>query len=283
MSKRMIPSFLTLILATVLSGCVSMDGSGPPIANPVFIRANNSEEAWERTVDVVHDYQFEIDRENKLGGVIETRYKTGASALEPWHADSVGKINRLQSTLQSIRRKAYIHFTPAPGGYLVGVEAIKELEDVPRAANFVGGATFLDNSAATGPESRGRSGDPLRLDRSGPRRGIGTSDAENNQSPLRPVTRTWEKTNRDSRAKIQPHWQIQSGCVRFSWSIRCRIRTFPLFAGFQACDTGGEPRFSCSKLLFFRNFAGIAEIDFYDPASRMPSRLFIVPRLRRRW
>ena len=39
-----------------------------------------------------------------------------------------------------------MHLTPAPGGYLVGVEAVKDLEDVPRAANFAGGATFLDNS-----------------------------------------------------------------------------------------------------------------------------------------
>ncbi|WP_010587012.1 hypothetical protein [Schlesneria paludicola] len=129
------------------TGCVSMDAYGPQVSNPVFVRANNPEEAWERTVDVVHDYLFEIERENKLGGVIETRYKTGASMLEPWHPDSVGSANRWQSTLQSIRRKAYIHFTPAPGGYMVGVEAIKELEDVPRAANFEGGATFLDNSA----------------------------------------------------------------------------------------------------------------------------------------
>ena len=67
--------------------------------------------------------------------------------LEPWHPDSVGAENRWESSLQSIRRKAFVRFTPAPGGYLVGSEAIKELEDVPKAANFVGGATFLDNSA----------------------------------------------------------------------------------------------------------------------------------------
>ena len=140
-------TFLCLIWTTTLIGCVSMDSYGPQVSNPVFIRANNPEEAWERTVDVVHDYLFEIERENKLGGVIETRYKTGASILEPWHPDSVGTTNRLQSTFQSIRRKAYIHFTPAPGGFMVGVEAIKELEDVPRAANFAGGATSLDNSA----------------------------------------------------------------------------------------------------------------------------------------
>lgn len=147
MPQRPIPVVLCLILASAVTGCVSMDAHGPPVANPVFVRANNPEEAWERTVDVVHDYLFEIERENKLGGVIETRYKTGASALEPWHPDSVGPVNRLQSTLQPIRRKAFVHFTPAPGGYLVGVEAVKELEDVPRAANFAGGATFLDNSA----------------------------------------------------------------------------------------------------------------------------------------
>ena len=134
------------LIAVSLTGCVSMDAHGPPVANPVFVRANNPEDAWERTVDVVHDYLFEVERENKLGGVIETKYKTGASVLEPWHPDAVGPANRLESTLQSIRRKAFVHFTPAPGGYLVGVEAIKELEDVPRAASSAGGATFLDNS-----------------------------------------------------------------------------------------------------------------------------------------
>ena len=148
MSSR---NFLFVPLLAMMStcvGCVAMDAHGPPVANPVFVRANNEEEAWERTVDVVHDYLFEIERENKLGGVIETRYKTGASVLEPWHPDSVGSANRWQSTLQSIRRKAFVRFTQAPGGgYLIGIEAVKELEDVPRAANFQGGATFLDNSA----------------------------------------------------------------------------------------------------------------------------------------
>ena len=33
---------------------------------------------------------FEIARENKLDGVIETQYKTGAGILEPWHPDTVG-------------------------------------------------------------------------------------------------------------------------------------------------------------------------------------------------
>ena len=135
----------TLVVG-LLGGCATMSGQAPAVSNPVFVRANNSDEAWERTVDVVHDYLFEIERENKLGGVLETRYKTGANCFEPWHRDSVGAANRAESTLQSIRRKAFLSVTPVDGGYMVGVEAHKELEDVARAANSPGAATFRDNS-----------------------------------------------------------------------------------------------------------------------------------------
>lgn len=135
----------TMVVAT-MSGCATISGPAATVSNPVFVRANNHEEAWERTVDVVHDYLFEIERENKLGGVLETRYKTGANLFEPWHRDSVGARNRAESTLQSIRRKAYLSVTPVDGGFMVGVEAHKELEDVARAANSAGAATFLDNS-----------------------------------------------------------------------------------------------------------------------------------------
>lgn len=145
-SSRWVFCGLSALLSLCLSGCATIPAGTPPVSNPVFVRANNPEDAWERTVDVVHDYLFEIERENRLGGVIETRYKTGAGALEPWHRDSVGTHNRLESTLQSIRRKAFISVTPVDGGFLVGIEAHKELEDVARAANLQGAATFLDDN-----------------------------------------------------------------------------------------------------------------------------------------
>lgn len=137
---------IAAVLLAAVNGCATIQNSGGPVSNPLFVRANNHEVAWERTVDVVHDYLFEIERENKLGGVIETTYKTGASVLEPWHPDSVGTDNRLESTLQSIRRKAYVSVTPVEGGYMIGVEAHKELEDVAKAANLQGAATFLDDN-----------------------------------------------------------------------------------------------------------------------------------------
>lgn len=138
---------LIMGLMTVATGCAG----GPQQAsqqtgNPLFVRAQNEEDAWETTVDVVHDYLFEIERESRIDGVIETKFKTGAGVLEPWHRDSADGYSRWESTLQSIRRKAYISVTPAQGGYFVSVEAFKEIEDVAGAANFAGGATFQDHT-----------------------------------------------------------------------------------------------------------------------------------------
>lgn len=142
-------SSIVLVLAGTglsASGCALWRPKSTAAANnPVFIRANNGEQVWERTIDVVHGYLFEIERENRLNGLIETRYKTGASCLEPWHPDSVGAANRLESTLQSIRRKAHVSITPAQGGYFIGVEVFKEIEDAPATAGGAGAATFSEN------------------------------------------------------------------------------------------------------------------------------------------
>jgi hypothetical protein len=137
---------LASLLLIAAGGCAAFPAGGPPAGNPVYVRANNGEFVWERTVDVLHEYHFELEREDKLGGVIETRYRVGSSWLEPWHADSVGPANRWESTLQSIRRKAFVSVTPVEGGYMIGVEALKELEDVANADPKAGRATFLDNT-----------------------------------------------------------------------------------------------------------------------------------------
>lgn len=139
MYRNLFP-LIALWLSCAGSGCALFQPAVP--ANPFFVAADNHEAIWERTVDVVHDY-FEIARENKLDGVIETQPIVGASLLEPWHRDTVGLTNRLESTLQSIRRRGFVNITPTPGGYLVGVEVFKELEDAPGITpQTPGGATF---------------------------------------------------------------------------------------------------------------------------------------------
>ena len=132
------------LVAFGLSGCASL---GAPTGNPVFIGERHPEAAWEKTVDAIHDFKFPILRESKIDGVIETGYVVGSGIFEPWNRDSVGWDNRLESTLQPIRRKALITIRPAPsGGHYATVEVYKELEDLRApAANTAGGATFQIN------------------------------------------------------------------------------------------------------------------------------------------
>ena len=117
-------------------------------ANPLFVSTQNEDLLWERAVEALEDFQFPILKENRLAREIETDYKVGASIFEPWHGDSVGLANRLESTLQSVRRRVVITLVPheQQPGYLVTVVAVKELEDLPGiAANSPGGATFLES------------------------------------------------------------------------------------------------------------------------------------------
>ena len=139
---------LSMILSPLfLAGCAGMRpvAEAEPemkTAHAMFVPGDNDEAMWERTIDVVHNY-FDIARENKMDGVIETQPKVGASLFEPWHRDATGFHNRLEGTMQSIRRRAFINIRRENGGYMVSVEVLKELEDLPGlAANAPGAATF---------------------------------------------------------------------------------------------------------------------------------------------
>ncbi|WP_240928241.1 hypothetical protein [Thalassoroseus pseudoceratinae] len=140
--------FWLCTLVVLASGCQLMQtASAPPNNAPLYVATTNQDYLWERTVDVLHEYPFEVERESRLDGIIETRYKIGSGIQEPWHRESIGLENRLESTFQSVRRKVVVHITPVDGGYTIAVEAYKELEDVVGlAANSAGGATFQDHT-----------------------------------------------------------------------------------------------------------------------------------------
>jgi len=148
---------LASILCALAASCTSVPvgtqpgwvAGAPPQTPPLFVAAAtdpNSELAVnERAMDVLHYYNFEVDTTNQLEGTLATYYKTGSGILEPWHRESVGMANRLESTAQPIRRKVLIHFVRVEGGYLVSVEALKEIEDLPSPSpNSPGNSTFRD-------------------------------------------------------------------------------------------------------------------------------------------
>ena len=160
---RRFTAFGLLLLAA--SGCAIT----PPVTNPTWQTTNvlydnpallpvtDHELAWEAVVDVIDDY-FRIEREEPVRlvgnvptqGRLDTFPTLGSTLFEPWHGDSVGPYEKLESTLQSIRRYATVRVIPAQGGYLADVAVFKELEDVVRPAHATAGAaTFRYDSSLT--------------------------------------------------------------------------------------------------------------------------------------
>ncbi len=156
---------ITLILSVSSLGCAvdrSLTDPGWQTQNvfhenPAFLPATDHEFVWETVVDVVDDY-FRIEREEPvrlLGqeptqGRLDTFPTVGSTIFEPWHRDSASSYEKLESTLQSIRRRAVVRVIPAEGGYLVDVAVYKELEDAlePEGAS-AGKATFRYDSSLT--------------------------------------------------------------------------------------------------------------------------------------
>jgi len=122
----------------------------PQSHNPIFVENYNHEFLWSVVADVI-DNHFEIEREMPIRlygevlteGHLETRPKIASSFAEPWHADSVGFAERLDSTLQTIRRRVEVHVVPETGGYTIEVKVFKELEDNPRPLRAAANASNL--------------------------------------------------------------------------------------------------------------------------------------------
>lgn len=127
----------------------------------VLLPGANPECVWETVVDVVDDY-FEIDREEPVRvldtvateGRLDTFPTVGSTLFEPWRHDSVGAYQRLESTLQSIRRYARVRVLPGAQGFWVDVTVFKELEAVAQPENATtGAATFRNDSSLTRVEA----------------------------------------------------------------------------------------------------------------------------------
>ncbi len=164
------------VVALVLGGCgMGPEYTAPPdylapeaavpsqppaaaYANPVFIPVADPQCAWETTVEVVSAY-FRIEREEPvrqvgdtlIEGSIITAPEVSPTVFEPWRHDTAQPEQRIENTLQTMRRRAVVRVIPAQGGHWVDVSVFKELEDVVKPEQATAGAaTFRYDSSLVG-------------------------------------------------------------------------------------------------------------------------------------
>jgi len=147
------------------SGCAGLprwnDSAGPPVPiyvdNPMLVPPRDPGQLWETVADVIDDY-FRIEREVPVrvvgntitDGRLDTFPEVASTILEPWRHDSADTYEKVEATLQSIRRRAHVQVTPVREGYWIDVAVFKELEEVVRPAHAsAGAATFRYDDSLT--------------------------------------------------------------------------------------------------------------------------------------
>jgi len=121
-----------------------------PLTNPLRVPVGDRDQAWEEIISVVQEY-FQVDHEERVRlagdilteGRIDSKPLIAATLLEPWRGDSVTFRDKLDATLQTIRRRANLRVIPADqNSFLIELTVVKELEDLRRPQTTYGTATF---------------------------------------------------------------------------------------------------------------------------------------------
>jgi hypothetical protein len=124
------------------------------LANPLRVPVGDREFAFEQIVAVIEE-DFKVQHEEPVRvagdilteGRIDTFPEISATLLEPWRGDTVTFRDRLESTLQTYRRRAFVRIMPDQGSFFVEVTVLKELEDLRRPQMAVGAAVFDKQNA----------------------------------------------------------------------------------------------------------------------------------------
>ena len=146
MGPRILLTVLAFLVMSACSGCASTSAARNLVENPLIVPAIDYETVHRASVIAVDQY-FDIASEDRVQRKITTQNKTGATLLEPWESDSVGFHERLECTLQTIRRFAVITINPAPTGqgWAVKVVVYKELEDLVQPDRQAIGRAVFNN------------------------------------------------------------------------------------------------------------------------------------------
>ncbi len=141
------------------------------VANPINVNTQDAEFLWNQIVDTVEDYFTRIKTEERptrdelqwFDGKLETYPEIGATYFEPWRKDASEGYQRWQSTLQTMRRTAIIRIVPINEGFSIGVEVIKEIEDVDRSQYSSEGSAVARHDGSVVRADSGLVGQPVTL------------------------------------------------------------------------------------------------------------------------
>lgn len=103
-------SILALALAAGLTGCGEQKAPAPMASTaPVSAAQGQFEAAWGATLDVLTQYEFRVDRQDRYQGIISTYPVTGKSWFEFWRKDGATAYDTCESSIQTIYRSAVVH------------------------------------------------------------------------------------------------------------------------------------------------------------------------------
>jgi hypothetical protein len=129
-------------------------GSSAPavlLTNPLPVPVVDLDFAWEQIAAVVEE-NFKIQHEERVRlagdilteGRIDTVPLIASTLFESWRTDSTSFRNRLESTLQSMRRRCYVRVIPVQGAFLVDLKVFKDLEVLPQPTMAVNGTPLFN-------------------------------------------------------------------------------------------------------------------------------------------
>lgn len=158
------PGILLLSASLALSGC-------QPVEPPVTLTSQNLEFAgaeeygalFDSCVETLRRYGFDLDRVDRLAGVITTFPETSEHFFEFWRRDVDTRYDWVEASLIPVRRKVSVE-VQRPAGELAAtlvVTVFRERLSTPDRQYNTSGAAFLVFGEAL-PATTGRPVDPYR-------------------------------------------------------------------------------------------------------------------------
>ncbi len=133
-------SVVLLIAAATAAGCATV-ASGR-FGNPMTFAETDADTVEHVARRVLMELRFNIEYPESSEGRLATDSLTGASWFEFWRKDTIGRVQSLESSIHTIRRRGTVSISPKGEGSQVFVKVVKERKCAPGTSPDTLGETF---------------------------------------------------------------------------------------------------------------------------------------------